>query len=47
MIAVTYLRGDAQAWFEPYFTRYLEGDVEDIETKKIFADFDYFESKLR
>jgi hypothetical protein len=46
MIAATYLRGDAQSWFEPYFSKYLDGE-DDLETKKIFKKFDYFEEKLK
>jgi hypothetical protein len=46
LIAATYLRGDAQSWFEPYFTKHLEGS-KDPETKEIFADFDNYEDKLK
>ena len=46
MIAATYLCGDAQTWFEPYFTKHLDR-VKDSETARIFEDFDYFEGKLK
>ena len=46
MIAATYLRGDAQSWFEPYFSKHLDGD-DDPETIKIFKSFDYYEQKLK
>ena len=46
MIAATYLRGDAQAWFEPYFTKFLDQE-DDEETKKTFKSFKYFEKKLK
>ena len=42
IIAATYLRGDAQFWFEPYFSKHLDGD-DDSETVKIFKSFDYYE----
>ena len=41
MIAATYLRGDTQSWFKPYFSKYLDGD-DDPETVKIFKSFDYY-----
>ena len=47
LIAAAYLRGDAQAWFEPYFTHHLEKDEDDKEAKRIFSDFGYFEAKLK
>lgn len=47
LIAASYLRGDAQAWFEPYFTHHIEQDEDDKEAKKIFSSFAYYESKLR
>ena len=46
MIAITYLRGDAQSWFEPYFSKQLDGD-DDPKTIKIFKSFDYYEEKLK
>ena len=46
MIAATYLRGDAQSWFEPYFSKQLDGD-DDPKTIKIFKSFDYYEEKLK
>ena len=46
MIAATYLRGDAQSWFEPYFSKQLDGD-DDPETIRIFKSFDYYEEKLK
>ena len=42
MIAVIYLRGDTQSWFEPYFSKYLDSD-DDPKTIKIFKSFDYYE----
>ena len=42
IIAATYLRGDAQSWFEPYFSKHLDGD-DDSKTIKIFKSFDYYE----
>ena len=42
MIAIIYLRGDAQFWFEPYFSKHLDGD-DDPKTVKIFKSFDYYE----
>jgi hypothetical protein len=46
LIAATYLRGDAQSWFELYFTRHLDGD-DDKETRAIFNKFTLFEAKLK
>ena len=42
IIATTYLRGDAQFWFKPYFSKHLDGD-DDSKTVKIFKSFDYYE----
>ena len=42
IIAATYLREDTQSWFEPYFSKHLDGD-DDSETIKIFKSFDYYE----
>jgi Retrotransposon gag protein/Zinc knuckle len=46
LIAATYLRGDAQSWFEPYFSKFLNGD-DDEEAKRIFSKFAYYENKLK
>ena len=46
MIAATYLRGDAQSWFKPYFSKHLDSD-DDPKTIKIFKSFDYYEQKLK
>ena len=46
MIAATYLRGDAQSWFKPYFSKQLDRD-DDPKTTKIFKSFDYYEEKLK
>ena len=46
LLAATYLRGDAQSWFKPYFTKHLNGD-DDEETKKVFSKFAYYEAKLK
>ena len=42
MITTTYLRGDAQFWFESYFSKHLDSD-DDSKTIKIFKSFDYYE----
>ena len=46
MITTTYLRGDAQSWFEPYFSKQLDRD-DNPKTIKIFKSFDYYEEKLK
>ena len=46
LLAATYLRGDAQSWFEPYFTKHLDSENDD-ESKRIFSKFKYYEAKLK
>ena len=46
MITTTYLRGDTQSWFKPYFSKQLDRD-NDPKTIKIFKSFDYYEEKLK
>ena len=46
MITTTYLRGDTQSWFKPYFSKQLDRD-DNPKTIKIFKSFDYYEEKLR
>jgi Retrotransposon gag protein/Zinc knuckle/WCCH motif len=46
LLAATYLRGDAQSWFEPYFSKFLDGD-DDEEAKRTFSKFAYYENKLK
>ena len=46
MITTTYLRGDTQSWFKPYFSKQLDRD-NDPKTIKIFKSFDYYKEKLK
>ena len=46
IIAATYLRGDTQSQFEPYFSKHLDED-DNLKTIKIFKSFDYYEQKLK
>ena len=48
ILAATYLRGNAFAWFKPYLTDYLETkETNKPKTDAIFASFYLFKEKLK